>query len=116
LPAFTVMVFTLTGLIGSAEPGFGCGASEAATGGVAWIARISGAAFVSPCETAFAAAGASLEAGQTAGLIEVMKCFNPILHPGGAVPSPAVVARVLVREGEEVTPGQILVVVRSAPR
>jgi biotin carboxyl carrier protein len=43
-----------------------------------------------------------------------MKCFNPIVHPGGAVPSPAIVARVLVAEGEEVRPGQVLVVLRSA--
>src|SRR6185503_1097692 len=41
-----------------------------------------------PASAPFVAPGATLEAGQTAGLIEVMKCFNPILHPGGAVPSP----------------------------
>ena len=66
-----------------------------------------------PASPPFVSPGSPLEAGQTAGLIEVMKCFNPILHPGGAVPSPAVVARILVREGEEVSPGQILVVVRA---
>lgn len=67
-----------------------------------------------PASPPFVAPGAQITQGQTAGLIEVMKCFNPIVHPGGAVPSPAVVARVLVREGEEVSPGQILVVLRSA--
>lgn len=67
-----------------------------------------------PASPPFVAPGARLEQGQTAGLIEVMKCFNPIVHPGGAVPSPAVVARVLVREGEEVKPGQVLIVLRSA--
>ena len=66
-----------------------------------------------PASLPFVSPGSSLEAGQTAGLIEVMKCFNPILHPGGTVPSPAVVARILVREGEEVSAGQILVVVRA---
>src|SRR5262249_52942602 len=66
-----------------------------------------------PASPPFVAPGSRLEQGQTAGLIEVMKCFNPIVHPGGAVPSPAVVARVLVCEGEEVKPGQVLVVLRS---
>src|SRR3954452_25176964 len=54
LPAFTVMVFTFTGLIGSAEPGFGCGASVEATGGAACIARVSGAGLASPSETVLA--------------------------------------------------------------
>src|SRR3954453_10940392 len=57
LPAFTVMVFTFTGLIGSAEPGFGCGASAAATGGGDWMARVSEAEFVSPCGRVCAARG-----------------------------------------------------------
>jgi acetyl-CoA carboxylase biotin carboxyl carrier protein len=67
-----------------------------------------------PASPPFIAPGARLEQGQTAGLIEVMKCFSPIVHPGGALPSPAVVVRVLVQEGQEVSPGQILAVLRSA--
>lgn len=58
----------------------------------------------------FVSAGSTLAAGETAGLIEVMKCFSPIVHPGGALPSPLIVAEVRVRDGEEVHPGQILFV------
>ncbi len=43
-----------------------------------------------------------------------MKCFSPIVHPGGATPSPALVVKVAVREGEEVRPGQVLFVLRPA--
>ena len=53
LPAFTVMVFTLTGLIGSPEPGFGWRDSEDATGGAAWIAGATWAGLVSPSATLF---------------------------------------------------------------
>ena len=60
----------------------------------------------------FVTAGGTLEAGQTAGLIEVMKCFSPIVHPGGAIPSPAFVREVRASEGSEVLPGQILFVLR----
>lgn len=96
--------------------GAGAGASEdLAMGEHALRAPTSGVFYgrPDPASPPFVAPGARLEQGQTAGLIEVMKCFNPIVHPGGAVPSPALVARVLVREGEEVRPGQILVVLRS---
>jgi acetyl-CoA carboxylase biotin carboxyl carrier protein len=67
-----------------------------------------------PDSPPFVEAGDRLEAGQTAGLIEVMKCFSPIVHPGGSVPSPGVVVKVLVREGEEVRSGQPLFVLRPA--
>src|SRR5207249_10001705 len=67
-----------------------------------------------PSSPPFVSPGSTLETGQTAGLIEVMKCFSPIVHPGGAIPSPAIVERVSVREGQEVRPGQILFVVRPA--
>jgi acetyl-CoA carboxylase biotin carboxyl carrier protein len=66
-----------------------------------------------PSSPPFAPTGSTLETGQTAGLIEVMKCFSPIVHPGGVIPSPAIVERVSASEGEEVHPGQILFVLRS---
>jgi len=100
----------------SAPPGGGAQAAGAlAAGEHALRAPTSGVFYgrPDPASPPFVAPGARLAQGQTVGLIEVMKCFNPIVHPGGAVPSPAVVARVLVREGEEVSPGQILVVLRS---
>ena len=56
--------------------------------------------------------GAKLAAGQTVGLIEVMKTFNPILYGGGTLPDPAEVVEVLAGDGEEVRAGQTLVVVR----
>src|SRR5690242_8661841 len=56
-PAFTVMVFTFTGLIGSAEPGFGCGESIAATGAAACIGRVSAAALASPSDTVLVVIG-----------------------------------------------------------
>lgn len=66
-----------------------------------------------PDSEPFVSEGATLESGQTAGLIEVMKCFSPIVHPGGALlPSPAIVESIHVLEGEEVRPGQILFVLR----
>ena len=65
-----------------------------------------------PSSPPFVSPGEPLESGQTAGLIEVMKCFSPIVHPGGAIPSPAIVESVAAREGEEVRPGQILFVLR----
>jgi acetyl-CoA carboxylase biotin carboxyl carrier protein len=99
-----------------ATPGGGGRAEGLAAGEHALRAPTSGVFYArpDPASPPFVAPGGTLEQGQTAGLIEVMKCFNPIVHPGGAVPSPAIVARVLVAEGEEVRPGQVLVVLRSA--
>jgi acetyl-CoA carboxylase biotin carboxyl carrier protein len=85
----------------------GAGALRAPTTGV-FYAR------PDPSAPPFAELGAVLETGQTAGYIEVMKCFSPIVHPGGAVPSPGRIEQIRVREGEEVHPGQILFVLVPA--
>ena len=65
-----------------------------------------------PASEPYATVGGTLAAGQTAGLIEVMKVFSPIVHPGGTIPSPARVSEMRVREGDEVRPGQILFILR----
>ena len=65
-----------------------------------------------PGSPPFAPKGARLAAGQTIGLIEVMKTFNPIPYGGGALPESAEVVEVLVGDGEEVRAGQTLLVVR----
>ena len=92
------------------------GASDLCEGEYALRAPTTGVFYVRPDPSSqpFVSPGSTLETGQTAGLIEVMKCFSPIVHPGGAIPSPAIVERVSVREGQEVRPGQILFVVRPA--
>ena len=65
-----------------------------------------------PGSPPFAPKGTRLSSGQTIGLIEVMKTFNPILYGGGALPESSEVVEVLVGDGEEVRAGQPLLVVR----
>jgi acetyl-CoA carboxylase biotin carboxyl carrier protein len=77
----------------------------APTDGVFYPAAAPGAA-------PFAPKGARLVLGQTIGLIEVMKTFNPIVYGGGTLPESAEVVEVLAGEGEEVRAGQGLLVVR----
>ncbi|HJQ99948.1 MAG TPA: biotin/lipoyl-containing protein [Candidatus Polarisedimenticolaceae bacterium] len=66
----------------------------------------------SPGAPPLAPKGARLHAGQSIGLIEVMKTFNPILYGGGSLPESAEVVEVLAADGEEVRAGQALLVVR----
>jgi acetyl-CoA carboxylase biotin carboxyl carrier protein len=66
----------------------------------------------SPGGPPFAPKGARLQVGQTIGLIEVMKTFNPIAYGGGALPESAEVVEVLAGDGDEVRAGQALLVVR----
>jgi acetyl-CoA carboxylase biotin carboxyl carrier protein len=77
----------------------------APTDGVFYAAGSPGAAPLAP-------KGARLHAGQSIGLIEVMKTFNPILYGGGSLPESAEVVEVLAADGEEVRAGQALLVVR----
>jgi len=102
---------------GEAEAGGRSVGEELAGGDYALRATTAGVFYGRPDASSppFAPLGSTLEAGQTAGLIEVMKCFSPILHPGGTIPSPALVHEVRVRDGEEVHPGQVLIVLRRAP-
>ena len=64
----------------------------------------------SPNEPVFIEEGASVEAGQTVGLIEVMKSFHEV-----TASEPGVVKRVLVEEGASVEFGQPLMELEPAP-
>ena len=60
----------------------------------------------------FVLPGQRVKAGQTVGLIEVMKTFNPIVYGGEGVPDDGEIVEVLVPDGSEVRAGQPLVAFR----
>jgi acetyl-CoA carboxylase biotin carboxyl carrier protein len=60
-----------------------------------------------PGAAPYAAAGSVVESGQTVGLVEVMKCFSPILFDGAPF-GRGVVREVLVGDGAEVRADQLL--------
>ena len=86
--------------------GAGLYALRATTAGVFYVRP-------DPSSAPFVETGSTLSAGQTAGLIEVMKCFSPIVHPGEPLPSPGMVHEIRAADGQEVRPGQILFVLRT---
>lgn len=61
-----------------------------------------------PGSPPFAPAGTTLSAGDTVGLIEVMKCFSPILFQPPGTSQSGVVREVLAAEGKEVQVQQVL--------
>jgi biotin carboxyl carrier protein len=63
----------------------------------------------SPGAPPFVVPGQRVTAGQTIGLIEVMKTFNPIVFGGEGLPDDAEIVAVLVADGHEVRAGQPLV-------
>jgi len=60
----------------------------------------------------FVEVGARVAAGQPVGLVEVMKTFNQIHYGGPGWPEHAEVVEVRADDGEEVSAGQVLIVVR----
>ncbi len=66
----------------------------------------------SPGARPFVVRGQRVTAGQTVGLIEVMKTFNPIAYGGEGLPDDGEIVAVLVADGQEVRAGQPLVEVR----
>jgi acetyl-CoA carboxylase biotin carboxyl carrier protein len=66
----------------------------------------------SPGARPFVVPGQRVSAGQTVGLIEVMKTFNPISYGGEGLPKDGEIVAVLVVDGQEVRAGQPLVEVR----
>ena len=60
-----------------------------------------------PGAAPYAAPGSTVESGQTVGLVEVMKCFSPILFEGAPF-GRGVVREVLVADGAEVRADQPL--------
>jgi biotin carboxyl carrier protein len=64
-----------------------------------------------PEDPPFVAVGDELTQGQTLGLIEVMKTFNPVKFEGQALPGRVRLLQVLVTDLQEVAAGQVLFVV-----
>ena len=58
---------------------------------------------------------ARVEAGQTVCLIEVMKTFHRVTYGGGDLPDQASVVEILVGDDADVTAGQPLLALASAP-
>lgn len=69
----------------------------------------------SPGAAPFVEAGQVLKRGQTVGLIEVMKTFNPVVFEGAGVPDAAVLVETLARDMQEVEAGQPLLRFRASP-
>ncbi len=65
-----------------------------------------------PDAPAYVSVGSSVSTGMVLGLVEVMKCFNPIAYGGPGLPVSGVVAEILVRDGSEVKHGQVLIRVK----
>ena len=63
----------------------------------------------SPDDAAYQSEGDSVSIGDTIGLVEVMKTFNPVKYaPGGDLPERARLLRFLVEDGTDVEEGQPL--------
>lgn len=62
----------------------------------------------SPGAPPFVEPGQTLQRGQTVGLIEVMKTFNPVVFDGATVPDQAIFVETLAGDQEEVEAGQPL--------
>lgn len=90
----------------------GTDAASSASGvdGTPIVAPIAGIFYrrASPTAPNYVEVGQAVAAGQTVGLIEVMKTFNPVVHTGPA----GVVVATPAGDRQEVTAGQALVVVR----
>jgi acetyl-CoA carboxylase biotin carboxyl carrier protein len=50
--------------------------------------------------------------GQTLGLVEVMKCFNPIQYGGASLPPEAEIVEICAQDGTEIKAEQVLFLVR----
>ncbi len=67
----------------------------------------------SPESPAYVEAGQTISRGQTVGLIEVMKTFNPVIYEGPGLPEKAVVLEVVAGERQEVSAGGILLTLKA---
>lgn len=88
-------------------------AARAAGGvdGVAVVAPIAGIYYrrASPAAPPYVEVGQAVVTGQTVGLIEVMKTFNPVVYSG----APGTVVATPAGDRQEVSAGEALVVVRA---
>ncbi|WAS93777.1 acetyl-CoA carboxylase biotin carboxyl carrier protein [Nannocystis punicea] len=91
-------------------------AGAGASGAAVLRAPTSGRFYVrsGPGKPAFVKAGDVLEAGQTVGLIEVMKTFSRVLYGGDTLPSRARVVRVCQADESDVAQGDPLLEVEPA--
>jgi acetyl-CoA carboxylase biotin carboxyl carrier protein len=67
----------------------------------------------SPGAPAYIEEGATVGLGQTVGLIEVMKTFNPVVFNGLGFPATAVVAQIAAGDRQEVGAGDVLIVFKA---
>jgi biotin carboxyl carrier protein len=68
-----------------------------------------------PQSPAYVEEGKVVSHGAVLALVEVMKCFNPILYPGEPeFPAKARVAKILVNDATEVKHGSVLMIVEPA--
>ena len=65
-----------------------------------------------PDAAPFVLPGSRVRAGQTIGLVEVMKTFNPIVFAGPGLPQEAEVAEIRCEDAQEVRAGQVLMILR----
>lgn len=68
----------------------------------------------SPDSPPYVDQGDLVTVGSVVGLVEVMKCFNPIRYGAPGLPERGTVAKVLVEDATEVTFGQPLLLIRPA--
>jgi biotin carboxyl carrier protein len=66
----------------------------------------------SPDAAPFVEPGSRIRRGQPVGLVEVMKTFNQILYDGPGCPEEAEVVEVRCEDAQEVSAGQVLMLVR----
>lgn len=94
----------------AAEAEAAAGGQAASADGYAVKAPIDGIFYARPSPDAdpYVTVGASVSAGQTVGLIEVMKTFNPVSLGGAGAPSSGTVLAMLASDGDEVAAGDVL--------
>jgi len=66
-----------------------------------------------PDSPPYVSEGDAVEPGTTLGLVEVMKCFNPIVYgKDGTSRTPGTIEKIFAADGGEVRGGQVLILVR----
>lgn len=90
--------------------------SAAVEGGLALRAPFAGRFWHRPApgDPAFVEAGDAIATGRTVGLLEVMKTFSHVHYEGPGLPEHATVVRLVPGDGDEVAPGDPLLVVEPA--
>ena len=102
----------------TAASGTAGGAADVPEGAAAVCAPTDGVFYRRPAPDAppFVEVGSRVQAGQSIGLVEVMKTFNQIVYGGPGLPDEAEVIEVRCDDGAEVSAGQVLVVTRPTAR